>query len=248
MKITVRFGCYSIHPKDAQRHVIELPDDSLFYTAGSHSIGHCLHEGALHYIVISKASDNDLKKLKDVNIVFQSSINPRYTIFRMNGWAFISLQDCIIDEPISPISEDEFNNLIMQKHLYYVCLSENLNILKVIKINRIIDLWNVRCSVVRHRDDFDSGSCEQIIADQCYELEDIVHWWGHILCKRIDTEYGKQLFDDMCLQIMNKIDSKFKPNFNYDFDWLNKNWKEFVDNKEFIEILNFKKELPFLNL
>lgn len=271
MKLTIRFGGYNTHPKDAEPREIELPDGTLLYTPGEHYINHGLHIGALHYLAITKASDEELFKVRKpcgVDVLMEDNTDLKRIPFRMNGYAFVRLSDCLIDSSFSLIHEEELNHLIKQEHLYYIYLSENYDIIKVVRINYVKANECVHCSVVRFRDDFNNSNYYAINPDVVYSFDTIVTPL-HTLIRRLDNEYGKKLFDDMCSQVLNMVDKSYEIKYNYDIEWLNKNFSitypELTDmtkdpverflgyamkvpNKEVEDIYNdilcFRKELP----
>lgn len=272
MEITARFGGYSEPPQDKEAVEVRLPDDAIFYTPGETFINHGLHKGALHYIVLTKASDEELKEFQkwNVHVELEYDKDSAHTMyFRMNGYAFITLSDCIIDSPIETVDEEEFNRLI-KDDLYYVLLNENYNIICIRRVDHIKALEHVEVSEVYHTGAINDRPFDEIHYGHVVSLSDLLRPFHHFLPRRLTAEYGKKLFDDMIGQILFKINpykQQWQPLINYDLEWLHNNhhtaypmirlgeeWVELessllrVPNKDvqdvYDKIFTFVKELP----
>lgn len=230
MQIKVRSGEYGKAPQDKEPVEVTLPNDAIFYTPGEAFINHGLHKGALHYIVLTKASDEELKEFQKWNVHVEleydmDSVHTRY--FRMNGYAFITLSDCIIDSPIDTVDEEEFNRLI-KDDLYYVLLNENYNIICIRRVDHIKALEHVEVSEVYHRGAFNDRPFDEIHYGHIMALSDLLRPFHHFLSRRLTAEYGKKLFDDMTGQILFKINpyrQQWQPLINYDLEWLHDNFR-----------------------
>ena len=231
MKIRARFGEYGTHPKDKEPVEVNLPDDALIYTPGPHFIGHGLYRGALHYMVITKASNDEINiKLKGIFGVDIETECIRghylYDILRLNGWALIHLYDCIIESDINLLSEEEFNNMIGMHGLYYVYLNENYHIIKIIRINHIKASEWVECSVIYHTAEMGDSPCHEIRQNAVYSLRNIISPHHSVLLRKPDPNYGYYLFNDMTQNVLHIMDPNQypRPTVNYDLDWLHDNF------------------------
>ena len=229
MQIKVRFGEYTKAPQDKEPVEVTLPDDAVFYTPGGSFIGRGLHVGALHYIVLTKASDEELRNIQKwcVSVEYEKYKDYAHTrYFRMNGYAFITLSDCIIDTPIETVDEDEFNRLV-KEDLYYVLLNENYRIICIRRVDHIKALEHVEVSEVYHTGAFNEKPFEEIHYGHIMSLSDLLRPFHHFLPRRLTAEYGKKLFDDMIGQILFKINpckQQWQTLINYDLDWLHNNF------------------------
>ena len=61
-KFKMRLGEYHKHPNNCDLKTFSLPVDTLFFTRGDDDIGNGKHVGALHYLCLTKATDEELKK------------------------------------------------------------------------------------------------------------------------------------------------------------------------------------------
>lgn len=127
-KIIMKCGHYSLNPKDAEETVMMVPEDAIFFTGGEGDIGHGLYHGAVHMVMITKASDEELentsKQCFNCHIVkYSPDERFKYENFRVNGYGFIEFNDLIPVEGIEFTDQDKINELLdLANHPIYTVL------------------------------------------------------------------------------------------------------------------------------
>ena len=155
-KIVLKCGHYSLRPQDAEETVMMIPEDSIFVTGGENEIGQGKHVGALHFLMITKASDEDLedasKQCFNGRIV-KYSPNGRfdYKNFRVNGYGFMEFTDCIPVEGVEFTDADKFNELLdLANHpIYTILFNDDLALCDATRIDRINSYYDVECKSIQ---------------------------------------------------------------------------------------------------
>lgn len=225
----IRFGEYHKHPNDVDARDVQLPEDTLFFSRGENDIGGGKYIGALHYLCLTKATDEELNKASihcKVSVVKCRDTN--YNIVRFNGYAMITIHNCIIDTPIETIDEDKLNELLKPEEQYFVYLSQNYEIISISKLNRILSETRVRCCDVYLHGVIDSErDANTIMCNVEYKLDNIINPFHRIIVKKVDQEYGRRLLTDAIYKNLSLVYPEFsEKRIGYDFDWLNSNAKE----------------------
>ena len=225
----IRFGEYHKHPNDVDARDVQLPEDTLFFSRGENDIGDGKYIGALHYLCLTKATDEELNKCSShCNPSVVRFRDPNNDIVRFNGYAMITINNCIIDTPIETIDEDKLNELLKPEEQYFAYLSENYEIISILKLNRVLSETRVLCSdVYLHRAIDSQREFSTILCNTEYKLDKIINPFHEIIVKTIDKEYGKQLLTDAIYKNLSLVYPEFsEKRIGYDFDWLNNSSKE----------------------
>lgn len=225
---SIRFGEYSKHPKDVEAKEILLPEDILFFTRGEHDIGDGKYNGALHYLCITKATDEELKEnmpyLNPYVVSYSGSTNGNV---RFNDYALITIHDCIIDTPIETIDEDTLNEILKPEEQYFVYLANDNNIIDILKINRILSESKILCCDVYLHGAINHKELNTIMCNVEYKLDNIINPFHRIIVKKVDQEYGRRLLTDAIYKNLSLVYPEFsEKRIGYDLNWLNSNAKE----------------------
>ncbi len=261
----IRFSSYGKSATDVEPKEVMLPEDCLFYTAGENDIGGGLSKGCLHYMAITKATDECLDKIDHlrINVVnIMDGSHYRFRTLRFNGYAIIELNDCIIED-IELIDEDTLNEYLQPKLQYFVTLGEECNIITVCRLNRIHS--SSRVDIAEAYLHAYIGSYREfytITPKRKMRLYDITHCHDSQYLVHIpDPEYGAKLLNELIYINLSIIDDKFRDNLiGYDLNYFHSKmhltdtgYNEMYyfrgtdeEWNEFKEIRDFKKELPIL--
>ena len=225
----IRFGEYHKHPNDVDARNVQLPEDTLFFTRGENDTGGGKHIGALHYLCLTKATDEELRgNMPHYNPSIIDFYNSDGGILRFNGYAMITIHNCIIDTPIETIDEDKLNELLKPEEQYFVYLSQNYEIISISKLNRILSETRVRCCDVYLHGTIDSErDVNTIMCNVEYKLDNIINPFHEIIVKKVDQEYGRRLLTDAIYKNLSLVYPEFsEKRIGYDLNWLNSNAKE----------------------
>ena len=224
-KFKMRLGEYHKHPKDCELKTFSLPEDTLFFTRGEDDIGNGKHIGALHYLCLTKATDKELiKHMKSFNPEFLTYRNYQNEIVRWNGYALLAIHDCIMETPIKLIDEDELNEFLDPQRQFFIYISEDNHIIKIIRLNRILSESRIMCSVnYLHGEISSNRECNTILCDDDYSMSQIIAPYHTIKLIHLDNEYAETLFMEAMYTNLSKIYPGFKNKLiGYDFEWLAK--------------------------
>lgn len=226
---SIRFGEYRKHPNDVDARAVLLPEDTLFFSRGDKDIGRGKYIGALHYLCLTKATDEEL--LGNMQHYNPSIIYSRHSdggILRFNGYAMITIHDCIIDTPIETIDEDKLNELLKPEEQYFVYLSQSYEIISISKLNRILSETRVVCCDVYLHGAIDSErDVNTIMCNVEYKLDNIINPSHRIIVKKVEKKYGQSLLTDAIYKNLALVYPYFsEKRIGYDFDWLKNKSKE----------------------
>lgn len=230
-KIVLKCGHYSLNPKDAEETTGFVPEDAIFFTGGEREVGDCKHEGAYHIMLMSKASD-DLLESAAKDIFNASTVSFRnekfgYNIFRINGYGFVYIYDCIPVEGIEFTDADEVNRLLdLENHpVYTVLFNDDCAFCDVSRINRINSYYKVDCTSIQIYSQIGSRYYPMIHSKVQSSLRDaIIPFHEFVLCFP-DEQYGKELFDEALYTALGEIYPEMKEKLiGYDFEHLKNCW------------------------
>lgn len=206
MKTKIKLGEYGLHPKDAKEIIVEFPDDTIFFTGGNNDIGTCKHEGAYHILAITKS-----KELKYVGYnpqpVMYSTDGFEHEIFRVNGYAFIYIDDCIPIEGIEFTDVDKVNELLnlVNHPVYTVLFNDDLALCNVTRINRIDSYWQVKYESIQLYSQIGSYYYPMIQTNVTSDLYHILTPFHKFYQYIPDEKYGKELFDEVMYTVLKDI-------------------------------------------
>lgn len=236
-KFKMRLGEYHKHPTNCDLKTFSLPEDTLFFTRGDDDIGNGKHVGALHYLCLTKATDEELiKHMKSFNPEFITYRNYQNEIVRWNGYALLTIHDCIMETPIKLINEDELNEFLAPQKQFFIYLSEDNHIIKIIRLNRILSESRIMCAVNYLHGEINSvRENNTIFCDDDYSMSQLIAPHHTIRLIHLDNEYAEILFREAMYANLSKIYPEFKNKLiGYDFEWLAKE-SEIIYGELFIQ-------------
>ena len=265
-KCFIQFGYYGSHPKDESVYEINFPEDTIFFTGGENDIGDGKHVGAFHVLAMTKASDKEIYKvigqcwsLRSVEVgMFKTKI------FRVNGYAFIELSDCISNEFVFT-DVDKVNELLDLKNhpVYIVYLNEEYMISHITRINRINSYYNVDIACIQLRSQIGNRYLPMIQPNDNTELSSIIIPFHKCDVYLLDESYGKELFDEMLYIALSDIYPEYNKKLKgFDLEYINKCYTNLLnlnktENNKILEnfnvpsnienIKNFNEKLPIKN-
>ena len=227
-KIIMKCGHYSLNPRDAEETVMMVPEDAIFFTGGEGDIGHGLHNGAVHMLMISKASDKKLentsKQCFNAHIVKYSPDGRfDYKNFRVNGYGFIEFNDLIPVEGIEFTDRDKINELFdLANHpIYTVLFNDEYALGMVSRIDRIDSYNHVKCKSIQLYSAFGSRYYPMIQTNVDTDLYNALTPFREFHQFFPDEEYGKELFDEVMYTVLSDIYPEFKEKLiGYDLDYI----------------------------
>lgn len=223
MKTKIKFGEYRLHPKDAKETVVEFPDDTIFFTGGNDDIGNFKHEGAYHILAITKSEE--LKYAINPQIVTYSTNNYKYEIFRVNGYAFIYISDCIPIKGIEFTDVDKVNELLdLANHpVYTIVFNDKYALCNVIRIDRIDSYWKVKYKSFQLYSQIGSRYYPMIYTNDVSDLDKLLTHFHKYYQYIPDEEYGKELFDEVMYTVLKDIYPEFESRLiGYDLSYLHR--------------------------
>lgn len=235
MKTKIKFGAYGLHPKDAKETIIEFPDDTIFFTGGDNDIGDGKYEGAYHILAITKAKE--LEYHCNPTLVTYSTGSFEYETFRVNGYAFIYINNCIPIEGIEFTDVNKVNELLdlVNHPIYIVLFNDYLALCDVTRIDRIDSYWQVKCKSIQLYSQIGSRYYPMIqnVTSDLHKLLIPFHKFYQYIP---DEEYGKELFDEVMYTVLKDIYPEFESKLiGYDLDYLHRTGLHF---NEINKILN----------
>lgn len=230
-KIVLKCGHYSLNPKDAEETTGFFPEDAIFFTGGEREVGDSKHEGAYHIMMMSKASDDLLKNAATYffnasTVVFRNE-KFGYDIFRVNGYGFIHINDCIPVEGVEFTDIDEVNRLLdLENHpVYTVLFNDDCALCDVSRINRINSYYNVECTSIQIYSQIGSRYYPMIHSKTRSNLRNVIVPFHEFMLCFPDEQYGKELFDEAMYIALGEIYPEMKKlRVGYDFEHLKNCW------------------------
>lgn len=223
MKTKIKFGEYDLHPKDAKETIIEFPDDTIFFTGGDNDIGNGKYEGAYHILAITKAKE--LKYNCNPTLVTYSINNYKYETFRVNGYAFIYIDNCVPTEGIEFTDVNKVNELLdlINHPIYTILFNDNLTLCNVTRIDRIDSYWQVKCKFIQLYSQIGSYYYPMIYANVTFDLHKVLIPFHKFYQYIPDEKYGKELFDEVMYTVLKDIYPEFESKLiGYDLDYLHR--------------------------
>lgn len=233
-KCFVRFGHYSAHPKDEEAHEMNFPEDTLFFTGGDGDIGSGKHEGAFHVLAMTKASDSEIRKVAKQGwaaSVVTFSNDRQSTAFRVNGYAFIELPDCISDE-FEFTDADKINELLdLENHpVYVVLLNDEYMISNITRIDRINSVHMVNSVCIQLYSQIGSRYYPMVHPATRGGLFDILHPFYKFTAYIPEESYGKELFDELLYTSMSIIYPEYKSKLKgFDLEYINRQYSNILN-------------------
>ena len=229
-KIVLKCGHYSLRPQDAEETVMMIPEDSIFVTGGENEIGQGKHVGALHILMITKASDEELenasKQCFNGHIVKYSPDGRfDYKNFRVNGYGFMYFTDCIPVEGIEFTDADKFNELLdLANHpIYTILFNDDLALCDATRIDRINSYYHVECKSIQLYSQLGSRYYPMIHTNVSTDLYNAITPFHKFFQYFPEEEYGKELFDELMYTALADIYPELKSKLKgYDLDWVHK--------------------------
>lgn len=249
-KIIMKFGHYSLHPQDAEETVMMVPEDAIFFTGGEGDIGNGKHVGAVHMVMITKASDEDLENVSNqycnTHIVKYSTDGRfKYKNFRVNGYGFIQFSDLIPIEGIEFTDQDKINELLdLANHpIYTVLFNDDYALSAVSRIDCINSYYKVECKTIQLYSQLGSRYYPMIQTNVVTDLRNALTPFHEFHQFFPDEEYGKELFDEVMYTALSDIYPEFSEKLiGYDLDYIKNAVSYYTEeNKAFINIV-FDKE------
>ena len=245
----MKCGHYSLKPQDAEETVMMVPEDAIFFTGGEGDIGHGLHNGAVHMLMITKASDEELenasKQCFNAHIVKYSPDGRfKYENFRVNGYGFIEFNDLIPVEGIEFTDHDTINELLdLANHpIYTVLFNDEYALSTVSRIDRINSYYKVECKTIQLYSQFGSRYYPIIQTNVDTDLRNALVPFHEFHQFFPDEEYGKELFDEVMYTVLSDIYPEFKERLiGYDLDYI-KNIASYCIEKNKVFNILFTKE------
>lgn len=227
-KIIMKFGHYSLKPQDAKETVMMVPEDAIFFTGGENDIGRGKHVGAVHMIMITKASDEEIENTSKqccyTHIVKYSPDGRfKYENFRVNGYGFIEFSDLIPVEGIEFTGQDKINELLdLANHpIYTVLFNDEYALSSVSRIDRINSYYKVECKTIQLYSQLGSRYYPMIQTNVVTDLYDALTPFHEFHQFFPDEEYGKELFDEVMYTALSDIYPEFKEKLiGYDLDYI----------------------------
>ena len=227
-KIIMKCGQYSLKPQDAKETVMMVPEDGIFFTGGEGDIGHGLHVGAVHMLMMTKASDEELenasKQSFNAHIVKYSPDGRfKYENFRVNGYGFIEFNDLIPVEGIEFTDSDKINELLdLENHpIYTVLFNEEYALSEVCRIDRINSYNHVKCKTIQLYSQLGSRYYPMIHTNVDTDLYNALTPFHEFHQFFPDEEYGKEIFDEVMYTVLSDIYPEFKERLiGYDLDYI----------------------------
>lgn len=242
--IVFKGGHYSLNPQDAEKTVMNVPEDSVFVTGGQHDIGTGLHIGAVHMLMITKATDDEieavLKQCFNAHIVNYCLEGFQYVPFRLNGYGFIYFTDLIPVEGIEFTDTDRFNELLgLTSHpLYTVLFNKDSALCAITRIDRIESYYKLKCQTIQLYSILDSRWCPKIIPNSSYTLHEALTPFHELHQYFPDEEYGKELFDEAMYTVLMSIYPEFGSKLiGYDLDYTKHMSENFAQKYGFVNKL-----------
>ena len=226
-KTLLKFGHYSLNPKDADSVEVQFPEDMLFFSGGKDDIGHMKYDSAYHILGITKASEEQIKECFEnvfgTNIIYYTESGVEYKLFRINGYAFISFHNCIPVEGLEFTDVDIINNTLdLPNHpVYTVLLNDEYAFCNVERINRICSEFRVEKTSIQIYSQLGSRYYPMIHTNNVASLHDTIATF-HKFCLFIPEEnYGKELFDEALNTALSDIYPEYKENLKgYDLNYI----------------------------
>lgn len=250
-KIIMKFGHYSLHPKDAEETVMMVPEDAIFFTGGENDTGECKHVGAVHMVMITKASDEELENASKqccyTHIVkYCPDGRFKYENFRVNGYGFIQFSDLIPVEGIEFTDQDKINELLDLAHhpIYTVLFNDEYALSAVSRIVRINSYYKVECNTIQLYSQLGSRYYPMIQTNVVTDLRNALIPFHKFHQFFPDEEYGKELFDEVMCTVLSGIYPEFKEKLiGYDLDYIKNIASYYTEqNKALNIIFNMENE------
>lgn len=248
-KVIMKCGQCGLKPQDAEETVMMVPEDTIFFTGGEGDIGHGLHNGAVHMLMMTKASDEELenasKQCFNAHIV-KYSPDERFKNenFRVNGYGFIEVNDLIPVEGIKFTDQDKINELLdLANHPIYTVLFNNEYALsEVSRIDRINSSNHVKCKTIQLYSQIGSRYYPMIHTNVDTDLYNALTPFHEFHQFFPDEEYGKELFDEVMYTVLSDIYPEFKKKLiGYDLDYIKNIASYCIEKNKAFNIL-FTKE------
>jgi len=234
-KLIVRFGAYSKRPEEDKPNEMYFPEDTLFFTGGESEIGECKHQGAFHVLAMTKASDKEIKAAAEqgwgAHVVNLYGPHYKNIIFRVNGYAFIELSDCISDEFVFT-DIDKINELLDLKNhpIYVVLLNDEYMISDVSRIDRINSYYNVDTVSLQLYSQLGSRYFPMIWPKNNVKLANLIHPFHKFSVYIPEESYGKELFDEVLYIAMGHVYPEYNKKLKgFDMEYINRKYKEHFD-------------------
>ena len=250
-KIIMKFGHYSLNPQDAEETVMMVPEDAIFFTGGENDIGRGKHVGAVHMVMITKASDEDLENTSKqccyTHIVKYSPDGRfKYKNFRVNGYGFIEFTDLIPVEGVEFTDQDKINELLdLANHpVYTVLFNDEYALSAVSRIDRINSYYKVECKTIQLYSQIGSRYYPIIETNVHTDLYNALTPFHEFHQFFPDEEYGKELFDEVMYTALSDIYPEFKAKLiGYDLDYIKNIASYYTEkNKAFNIVLDKENE------
>ena len=248
-KIIMKFGHYGHHPQDAEETVMMVPEDAIFFTGGENDTGRGKHTGAVHMVMITKASDEELENVSKqccyAHIVKYSPDGRfKYKNFRVNGYGFIEFSDLIPVEGIEFTDQDKINELLdLANHpIYTVLFNDEYALSTISRIDRINSYYKVECKTIQLYSQLGSRYYPIIQTNVDTDLYNALTPFHEFHQFFPDEEYGKELFDEVMYTVLSDIYPEFKEKIiGYDLDYI-KNIASYYTKKNKALNIVFDKE------
>lgn len=242
--IIMKCGHYSLKPQDAEETVMMVPEDTIFFTGGEGDIGHGLHVGAVHMLMMTKASDETLNKIAEQNcsahVVSYQPENYKYNKFRVNGYGFIEVNDLIPVEGIKFTDQDKINELLdLANHpIYTVLFNDEYALSEVSRIDRINSYNHVKCKTIQLYSQLGSRYYPMIHTNVDTDLYNALTPFHEFHQFFPDEEYGKELFDEVMYTVLSDIYPEFKERLiGYDLDYIKNITSYYTEKNKLLNIV-----------
>ena len=223
MKTKIKLGEYGLHPKDAKETIVEFPDDTIFFTGGDNDIGDGKYEGAYHILAITKSKE--LKYNCNPTLVTYSTNSFEYETFRVNGYAFIYINNCIPIKGIEFTDVDKVNELLdlVNHPVYIVLFNDDLALCNITRIDRINSYWQVKYKSIQLYSQIGSYYYPMIHTNVTSDLHKMLIPFHKFYQYIPDEKYGKELFDEVMYTVLKDIYPEFESKLiGYDLNYLHR--------------------------
>lgn len=242
-KIIFKAGQYSLHPKDAKETTVMVPEDALFFTGGENETGNSKHVGAVHMVMITKASDEMIKET-DTQAFNATTVNYRvgnykYELFRINGYGFVEFSDLIPIEGIEFTDADEINRLLdLANHpVYTILFNDECALCDVSRIDRINSYYNVECKSIQLYSQIGSRYYPMIHTNVHTDLNNAINPFHKFNLYIPDEEYGKEIFDEVLYTVLSDIYPEMKSKLiGYDLDYVRRVAKYWCEKNKILNV------------